>query len=140
MCKKQQAGYWPAEEVDLSQDEKDWTRLSENEQFFLKNVLAFFASSDGIVLENLALRFLTEVQIPEVRYFYGMQITQENIHSEMYGLLIDTYIKDADEKQKLFQAILTISCITKKADWALKWIKSDTASFAERLVCNLFSS
>lgn len=109
--------------MDLAHDFKDWQKLNANEQHFIKNVLAFFAASDGIVLENLAERFLKEVQVPEARCFYGFQIAMENIHSETYSLLIDTYIKDSNEKQKLLNAIETIPAIQEKAKWALRWIK-----------------
>ena len=133
MYKKSEASFWTAEEVDLSADYKDWERLKSGEKHFISHVLAFFASSDGIVLENLAVRFMKEIQIPEARAFYGFQIAIENIHSEMYSLLIDTYIKDPVEKKNLFSAIETIPIIKKKADWALKWINSDR-TFAERLI------
>lgn len=133
MYKKHMASFWTAEEIDLSQDAKDWKALNSNEQHFIKHVLAFFAASDGIVLENLATRFLGEVQWPEARAFYGFQIAMENVHSETYSLLLDTYIKDQKEKTRLFRAIETIPCIKQKADWALKWIGSKN-SFAERLV------
>ncbi len=132
MYKKHEASFWTAQEIDLSQDEKDWQKLTPNDQHFIKHVLAFFAASDGIVLENLAERFLCEVQIPEARCFYGFQIAMENVHSETYSLLIDTYIKDTAEKNHLLHAMKTIPVIEKKAAWALKWIKSDR-SFAERL-------
>lgn len=134
MYKKAVASFWTTEEVDLSADSKDWSTLNENEQHFIKYVLAFFAASDGIVLENLAERFLSEIQVPEARCFYGFQIAMENIHSEMYSLLLDTYITDVAEKTKLFNAIETVPSIQKKAKWALKWISSKTATFAERLV------
>ena len=133
MYKKAEASFWTAEEVDLSEDLKHWVKLNEDEQHFISYVLAFFASSDGIVLENLAVRFMKEIQIPEARAFYGFQIAIENIHSEMYSLLIDTYIKDNLEKDKLFHAIETIPIIKKKADWAIKWINSER-TFAERLI------
>jgi len=133
MYKKAEASFWTAEEVDLSDDLKHWASLTSDEQYFIKNVLAFFASSDGIVLENLGVRFMKEVQIPEARAFYGFQIAMENIHSEMYSLLIDTYISSTQEKQHLFRAMHTVPCVKKKSDWALKWIDSDR-SFAERLV------
>lgn len=167
MYKKHEASFWTAEEIDLSQDQKDWESLNEGEQHFVKHVLAFFAASDGIVLENLGNRFLSEVQLPEARCFYGFQLAMENIHSETYSLLIDTYIKvrlfaftcvwsflclpmplvslerlhspsldrtqDAQEKNKLFNAMEKIPAIRQKADWAMKWIESDN-SFAERLV------
>jgi ribonucleoside-diphosphate reductase beta chain len=134
MYKKHEASFWTAEEVDLGADMKDWVTLNEGEQHFIKHVLAFFAASDGIVLENLAERFLKEVQYPEARCFYGFQLAMENVHSEMYSLLIDTYIKDKIEKNKLFNAMETIPVIKRKAEWAIRWIKSPTASFAERLV------
>lgn len=133
LYKKALASFWTADEIDLVQDMSDWTnKLTEDEKLFIKNILAFFAASDGIVLENLAARFMTEVQIPEARCFYGFQIAMENIHSETYSLLIDTYITDNQEKNHLFKAISTIPCIEKKAVWAIKWINS-TASFATRL-------
>ena len=133
MYKKQMASFWTADEIDLYQDITDWEKLSDNERHFIKHVLAFFAASDGIVLENLAQKFCTEIQIPEARCFYGFQIAMENIHSETYSLLIDTYIKDQSEKLMLFTAIDHIPVIKKKADWALKWI-NDQNSFAERIV------
>jgi len=133
MYKKQVASFWVAEEIDLFQDLVDWEKLNDNEKFFIKNVLAFFAASDGIVLENLAQQFCTEIQIPEARCFYGFQIAMENIHSETYSLLIDTYIKDQTEKMRLFSAFEEIEAIKKKADWAIKWINKKN-SFAERLV------
>ena len=133
MYKKAEASFWTAEEVDLSEDRKHWVSLNSDEQHFISHVLAFFASSDGIVLENLAVRFMKDVQIPEARAFYGFQIMIEGIHSEMYALLIENYIKDSQEKMKLFRAIETIPIIQKKADWAMKWIGSDR-SFAERLI------
>ena len=133
MYKKAEASFWTAEEVDLSYDHKDWKSLTDNERYFISHVLAFFAASDGIVNENLVSNFASEVQISEARCFYGFQIAIENIHSEVYSLLIDTYIKDPSEKEKLFNAIHTIPCIEKKANWALKWCNSDN-SFAERLV------
>jgi len=131
--KKQQASFWTAEEIDLSADLADWKNLNDKEQHFVKMVLAFFAASDGIVNENLAMKFSNEVQITEARAFYGFQIAMENIHSETYSLLIDTYIKDTKEKNFLFNAVQTIPVVTKKADWALQWI-NDESSFAERLV------
>ncbi len=130
--KKAEASFWTAEEVDLSEDVAHFEKLKEGEKHFIKNVLAFFAASDGIVNENLAQNFVNEVQYPEAKFFYGFQIMMENIHSETYSLLIDTYIKDKAEQMKLFHAIDTIPCIQKKAKWALKWISSD--SFAERLI------
>lgn len=132
MYKKHEASFWTAEEIDLSPDLKDWERLTNDEQHFVKHVLAFFAASDGIVNENLAVNFMKEVQLPEARCFYGFQIMIENIHSETYSLLIDTYIKDNVEKKRLFNAIDTVPCVQKKAQWALKWINE--GSFAERLV------
>ncbi len=133
MYKKAQRVFWTAEEIDLSNDLNDWESLTKDEQHFIKHVLAFFAASDGIVNENLAGRFMTEVQLPEARCFYGFQIAMENIHSETYSLLIDTYIRDNGEKTKLLKSIETIPCIQAKAKWALKWISSER-SFAERLV------
>ncbi|MBI4432740.1 MAG: ribonucleotide-diphosphate reductase subunit beta [Candidatus Omnitrophica bacterium] len=132
MYKKAEASFWTAEEIDLSHDYKDWEKMTDNERFFISRVLAFFAASDGIVNENLAVNFMREVQLPEARCFYGFQIMMENIHSETYSLLIDTYIKDPQEKQKLFQAYETVPCVKRKADWALRWIGQ--GSFAERLV------
>lgn len=131
--KNAEASFWTAEEVDLSPDLHDWqNKLNDNERFFISRVLAFFAASDGIVNENLAINFLQEVQYPEARCFYGFQIMIENIHSEMYSLLIDTYVKDLAEKDYLLRAIETIPCVTKKAKWALRWITK--GSFAERLI------
>ncbi len=132
MYKNHEASFWTAEEIDLAQDLKDWARLTPDEQHFVKHVLAFFAASDGIVNENLAVNFMREVQLPEARCFYGFQIMIENIHSETYSLLIDTYIKDPVEKNHLFNAIETVPCVQKKAEWALRWIEN--GSFAERLV------
>ncbi len=133
MYKKHMAVFWTAEEIDLAADLNDWEKLNGDEQHFIKHVLAFFAASDGIVNENLALRFYNDVQIPEARCFYGLQIAMENIHSETYSLLIDTYIKDSAEKDRLFRAVQEFPHIAKKANWALKWIDSKS-SFAERLV------
>lgn len=131
--KKAEASFWTAEEIDLSQDLIDWNeKLSDDEQHFIKHILAFFAASDGIVNENLAENFLSEVQYTEAKFFYGFQITIENIHSETYSLLIDTYIRDDKEKKYLFNAIDTIPCVKTKADWALRWI--DEGSYAERLI------
>jgi ribonucleoside-diphosphate reductase beta chain len=130
--KKAEASFWTAEEIDLAQDLTDWSNLNEGEQHFVKNVLAFFAASDGIVNENLAENFVNEVQYTEAKFFYGFQIMMENIHSETYSLLIDTYIKDKEEQRHLFNAIDTIPAVKKKAEWALRWIKSP--SFAERLI------
>ncbi len=131
--KKAEASFWTAEEIDLSQDLIDWNeKLTDDERHFIKHVLAFFAASDGIVNENLAENFLSEVQFTEAKFFYGFQITIENIHSETYSLLIDTYIRDNKEKTYLFNAVDTIPCVKRKADWALRWI--DEGSFAERLI------
>jgi ribonucleoside-diphosphate reductase beta chain len=131
--KKAEASFWTAEEIDLHQDLMDWeNKLTADEQYFIKHILAFFAASDGIVNENLAENFVNEVQYTEAKFFYGFQIMMENIHSETYSLLIDTYVKDDAEKDKLFNAIEVFPAIKKKADWALKWIESD--SFAERLI------
>ena len=132
MYKKAEASFWTAEEIDLSGDLKDWERLNPGEKHFITHVLAFFAASDGIVNENLAVNFMREVQLPEARCFYGFQIMIENIHSETYSLLIDTYIKDSAEKNRLFNAIDTVPCVQKKAEWALRWISK--GSFAERLI------
>ncbi|MCB0326571.1 MAG: ribonucleotide-diphosphate reductase subunit beta [Bdellovibrionales bacterium] len=133
MYKKSMACFWTAEEIDLYQDLVDWNKLSEQEKYYISHILAFFSASDGIVNENLAQRFYTEVQLPEARCFYGFQMAMENIHSETYGLLIDTYIQDPREKLRLFKAIETIPSIQKKAQWALKWIDSNE-NFAERLL------
>ena len=132
MYKKHEASFWTAEEIDLSGDLKDWENLNPGERHFISHILAFFAASDGIVNENLAVNFMTEVQVPEARCFYGFQIMMENIHSETYALLIDTYIKDQTEKDRLFHAIDTVPCVKKKAEWALRWINNGT--FAQRLV------
>ncbi|MBL7894652.1 MAG: ribonucleotide-diphosphate reductase subunit beta [Bacteroidia bacterium] len=133
MYKKAEASFWTAEEIDLASDITDWNnKLNDNERHFIKHVLAFFAASDGIVNENLAVNFLNEVQSPEARCFYGFQVMMENIHSETYSLLIDTYIKDPAEKDKLFHAIDTVPCVGKKAEWALRWINN--GNFAERLI------
>lgn len=130
--KKAEASFWTAEEIDLSQDLKDWNNLNDGERHFITHVLAFFAASDGIVNENLAENFLSEVQYTEAKFFYGFQVAIENIHSETYSLLIDTYVKNPSEKSRLFNAVETIPCVKKKADWALRWI--DNGSFAERLI------
>lgn len=130
--KHHEASFWTAEEIDLSSDLKDWESLNDGERHFISHVLAFFAASDGIVNENLAVNFMREVQLPEARCFYGFQIMMENIHSETYALLIDTYIKDPGYKDKLFHAIDTVPAVKKKAEWALRWIENGT--FAERLV------
>ncbi|KAH7726210.1 RNR-2 protein [Aphelenchoides avenae] len=132
--KKAVASFWTVEEVDLGKDYADWMKMTDSERFFISRVLAFFAASDGIVNENLVERFAQEVQVPEARCFYGFQIAIENIHSEMYSKLIETYIRDQDEKNKLFSAIFEFEFIKKKADWALRWIASDEASFGERLI------
>ncbi|ESZ96316.1 ribonucleotide reductase small subunit [Sclerotinia borealis F-4128] len=135
MYKKAEASFWTAEEIDLSKDLHDWNnKLNDDERYFISHVLAFFAASDGIVNENLVERFSGEVQIPEARCFYGFQIMMENIHSETYSLLIDTYIKEQAQKTYLFNAIDTIPCIKKKADWAVKWIEDKNSTFAQRLV------
>lgn len=134
MYKKQMDCFWRAEEIDLSKDLEHWSKLTDNERHFIQMVLAFFAASDGIVLENLGVRFMTEVQLAEARAFYGFQIAMENIHSETYSLLIDTYIKNKEEKNKLFNAINEFACIEKKAKWATKWIDDKRSSFATRLV------
>lgn len=130
--KQAEASFWTAEEIDLSQDLKDWANLNDGERHFISHVLAFFAASDGIVNENLAEHFVSEVQYTEAKFFYGFQIAIENIHSETYSLLIDTYIKDNKEKDSLLNAIDTMDCVKKKADWALRWI--DEGSFQERLI------
>ena len=132
--KQHQAAFWTAEEIDLTGDIRDWENLSDNERYFIKNVLSFFAASDGIVNENLAENFLKEVQYPEAKFFYGFQLAMENIHSLMYSLLIDTYIKDGQEKTKLFQATQNYPCITKKFNWAQKWLNDKESDFATRLV------
>ncbi|MEO0310647.1 MAG: hypothetical protein RIQ89_304 [Bacteroidota bacterium] len=132
MYKLAEKSFWVAEEIDLHDDLADWEKLNDNERYFVKHILAFFAASDGIVNENLATNFMNEVQLPEARCFYGFQIMIENIHSEMYSLLINTYIKDDAEKKHLFNAMETVPCVKKKAEWALRWITN--GSFAERLV------
>lgn len=134
MYKKQMDCFWRAEEIDLSKDSTHWETLHADEKYFISMILAFFAASDGIVLENLASRFMNDVQVAEARAFYGFQIMMENVHNETYSLLIDTYIKDKDEKHKLFNAITNYPCIKKKADWAQKWIHDNRSSFATRLV------
>lgn len=134
MYKKQVECFWRVEEVDLSKDMVCWNTLNQDEKYFIKMIIAFFAASDGIVLENLGVRFMSEVQLSEARAFYGFQIAMENIHSEMYSLLIDTYIKEKDEKTKLFEALNNFPCIKKKADWAIKWIHDENSCFATRLV------
>merc|ERR1712112_693373 len=134
MYKKAEASFWTAEEVDLSKDLADWENLKDDERYFISHVLAFFAASDGIVNENLVERFMKEVQVPEARCFYGFQIAMENIHSEMYSLLIDTFVKESSERERLFNAIETVPAVKKKADWALRWIDNDAVSYAERVV------
>lgn len=134
MFKTAESSFWTAEEIDLSKDIDDWDKLSDNERYFIKHILAFFAASDGIVNENLALRFYNEVKIAEARAFYGFQVAIENIHSELYSLMIDTFIKSNDEKDNLFNAMDTIPCIKKKAEWALKWIEDKDTTFAKRLI------
>merc|ERR1712072_1344453 len=133
MYKKHEASFWTAEEIDLSQDMKDWEKLTESERHFITHVLAFFAASDGIVLENLASSFSTEVQIPEARAFYGFQMAMENIHSETYSLLIEQYIREPAEKEKIFDAIHTMPAVRDEAQWAVQWMQRDN-SFAERVV------
>jgi ribonucleoside-diphosphate reductase subunit M2 len=134
MYKKQVECFWRAEEIDLTKDLTYWDTLEQGEKHFVSMILAFFAASDGIVLENLASRFMCDVQVSEARAFYGFQIAMENIHSETYSLLIETYIKDKDEKHRLFNAIENFPCIKKKSDWAQKWIHDNRSSFATRLV------
>lgn len=134
MYQKQVDCFWRPEEIDLSKDIAHWNGLNRQEQYFISMILAFFAASDGIVLENLAARFMGEVQLSEARAFYGFQIAMENIHSHTYSLLIDTYIKNPDEKMSLFKAIDNFACIKKKADWAIKWIHDKRSSFATRLI------
>jgi ribonucleoside-diphosphate reductase subunit M2 len=134
MYKKQVDSFWRAEEIDLTKDLLSWKTLTDEEQYFIKMIIAFFAASDGIVSENLALRFMGDVQLSEARAFYGFQIAMENIHSETYSLLIETYINDREEKHKLFNAVQNFPCIRKKADWAIKWIQDKRSSFATRLV------
>ena len=134
LYKKALASFWTVEEIDLSKDMNDWNTLKEQEQHFIKNILAFFAGSDGIVLENLGVRFMNDIKVPEASCFYGFQIAMENIHSEMYSLLIDTYIKDNSEKNKLLNAIDTIPSVGKKAKWAIKWINDKDSSFAKRVI------
>jgi ribonucleoside-diphosphate reductase subunit M2 len=134
MYKKQVDCFWRTEEIDLTKDLAHWDTLTQEEKFFLSMILAFFAASDGIVLENLGLRFMNDVQISEARAFYGFQIAMENIHSQTYSLLIETYIKDIEEKDKLFRALDNFNCIKKKGDWAQKWIKDNRSGFATRLI------
>lgn len=134
MYKKQVDCFWRPEEIDLTKDLTHWDSLNDDERFFVSMILAFFAASDGIVLENLASRFMNEIQVSEARAFYGFQIAMENIHSHTYSLLIETYIKDKEEKSRLFNAIQNFPCIKKKSDWAQKWIHDNRSSFAARLV------
>jgi ribonucleoside-diphosphate reductase subunit M2 len=134
MYKKHVDCFWRAEEIDLTKDLNHWSDLSSDEKYFISMILAFFAASDGIVLENLGLRFMNEVQVSEARAFYGFQIAMENIHSHTYSLLIDTYIKNTEEKDKLFNGIANFPCIKKKADWAQKWIGDKRSNFATRLI------
>jgi ribonucleotide reductase beta subunit family protein with ferritin-like domain len=134
MYKKSVDCFWRAEEIDLSKDYADWESLNKDEQYFISMILAFFAASDGIVLENLATRFMADVQIAEARAFYGFQIAMENIHSQTYSLLIETYIKNTEEKHRLFNALEYFPCIQKKGDWAQKWINDNRSSFATRLI------
>ena len=134
MYKKAEANFWTSEELDLSKDLTDWGKLNDNEQYFIKMILAFFAASDGIVNENLVERFCNEVQILEAKFFYGFQVAMENIHSETYSLLIDTYIKNHAEKTKLFNALDHFPSIRKKADWAIKWINDKDSSFGTRII------
>ena len=134
MYKKQIDCFWRTEEVDLSKDLKDWATLTDDEKHFISMILAFFAASDGIVMENLACRFMNDVKVAEARAFYGFQIAMENIHSEMYSLLIETYISDKEKKLELFNAVTNYPCIEKKANWAKQWIEDNTSSFATRLV------
>jgi ribonucleotide reductase beta subunit family protein with ferritin-like domain len=126
--------FWRPEEVDLSKDMRDWTKMSAGEQHFIKRILGFFAGSDGIVMENLAQRFMSEIQVPEAKFFYGVQMMMETVHSEMYSQLIDTYIEDRDEKVEILRSIQTVPCIQKKAEWALSWMDSDEADFPTRLM------
>ena len=134
MYKKSEANFWTTEELDLSKDLKDFNGLNDNERYFIENILAFFAASDGIVNENLVERFCKDVQLLEAKFFYGFQIAMENIHSETYSLLIDTYVKDIAKKNKLFNAIETIPSVQKKADWALKWINDEKSTFGTRVI------
>lgn len=131
MYKKAEASFWTAEEVDLSKDQAHWDALKDDERHFISHVLAFFAASDGIVNENLVERFSKEVQVTEARCFYGFQIAMENIHSEMYSLLIDTYIKDHKQREFLFNAIETMPCVKEKADWAMRWINDEESTYGE---------
>jgi ribonucleoside-diphosphate reductase subunit M2 len=134
MYKKSEANFWTTEELDLSKDLKDFNTLNDKEKYFIENILAFFAASDGIVNENLVERFCKDVQLLEAKFFYGFQIAMENIHSETYSLLIDTYVKDLTKKQKLFNAIETIPSVKKKAEWALQWISDEKSTFGTRVI------
>ncbi len=134
MYKKAESTFWRADEIDLAKDMSDWEQLNENEQNFIKNVIGFFAGSDGIVMENLAQRFLREIEIPEIRNFYSYQIYNEAVHSLTYSLLIDTYVRDKEEKHKILNSIQTIPCVSQKAQWAQQWIENKDVSFATRLV------
>jgi len=134
LYKKVESAFWTTHEIDLSKDIDDWEKLTDNEKYFIKNIIGFFAGSDGIIMENLACRFMDEIQIPEARAFYSYQIFNESIHSETYSLLIDTYIKDRDEKLAIFNSIENIASIAKKAQWAYKWIKNKDVNFAIRLI------
>ncbi len=134
MYKKAESTFWRADEIDLAKDMSDWEQLNENERNFIKNVIGFFAGSDGIVMENLAQRFLREIEIPEVRNFYSYQIYNEAVHSLTYSLLIDTYVRDKEEKHKILNSIQTIPCVSQKAQWAQQWIENREVSFATRLV------
>jgi ribonucleoside-diphosphate reductase subunit M2 len=134
MYKKQVDLFWRPEEIQLSKDLRDWNGLTDNERYFISMILAFFAASDGIVLENLAMRFMADVQLSEAKAFYGFQIAMENIHSETYSLLIETYIGNEEEKMRLFKGLENFPCIRKKADWAIKWIKDKRSNFASRLI------
>tara|TARA_B100000780_G_scaffold104434_1_gene73040 strand:+ start:396 stop:1292 length:897 start_codon:yes stop_codon:yes gene_type:complete len=134
MYKKHVSTYWTVEEIDFAKDNKDWDKLEKGEQHFIKNILAFFAASDGIVNENLVLNFMTEIKVPEALAFYSFQTAIETVHSETYSLLIDTYIKNEEEKTRLLNAVETIPCVAKKANWAIKWIENKKDNFATRLV------
>ena len=134
LYKKAVSSFWTVDEIDLSKDLNDWEKLNDNERHFIKNILGFFAGSDGIIMENLAMRFINEVDIPEAKAFYSYQIFNESIHSETYSLLIDTYIKDNSEKEKIFNSINTVSSVAKKAEWAYKWIENKEVNFSTRLI------
>jgi ribonucleoside-diphosphate reductase beta chain len=134
LYKKAESAFWTANEIDLSKDMNDWEKLNSDEQHFIKNIIGFFAGSDGIIMENLACRFMNDIQIPEARAFYSYQIFNESIHSETYSLLIDTYIKDTEEKERIFNSIENIPSVSKKASWAYKWIQNKEVNFATRLI------